>query len=49
MWPLGVYAQELAHHFDSENFGVGELGLWASLADALSVEPIIDEAKDDDN
>jgi hypothetical protein len=44
-----VDAQELAHRFDSENFGVRELGLRASLADALSIEPIVDEAKGDDD
>jgi hypothetical protein len=46
---VGVDAQELAHHFHGEHFGVGELRLGASLADALSVEPIVDEAKDDDD
>jgi hypothetical protein len=46
---VGVEPQELANHFDGKNFRVGKLRRRAALADALSFEPLVDEAEDGDD
>ena len=42
----GVEPQELAYDLDGENLGVGELWGRAALADAASLESVVDEAED---
>jgi hypothetical protein len=46
---VGVDAEELAYDLDGEDLGVGELGGRSALTNALSLEPVVDEAEDRDD
>ena len=46
---LGVYPQELPDDLYRQDLGVGELGIRATLAQLLSLEPIINEAENGDD
>jgi hypothetical protein len=43
---VGVHAEELSDDLDGKDLGIGELRGRAALADAVSLEPVVDEAED---